>query len=135
MPAGNGVAARLLVRLGFLLGETRYLDAAERTLRAAWPVLEKYPAWPHDACAMALDELTAPPAAVVLRGEAAELAAWQSELDRLYDPRRLVLGIPADATGLPSALAEKTAPSQLLAYVCRGHALFCTSGVAAGAYR
>ena len=134
-PAGNGVAARLLVRLGFLLGEPRYLTAAERTLRAAWPVLEKYPHG-HTTLAMALDELTAPPAAIVLRGEAAELAVWQSELDRLYDPRRLVLGIPADATDLPPALAEKKAPSrhsqaersgaakmapgQLLAYVCRG---------------
>ena len=126
-PAGNGVAARLLVRLGFLLAEPRYLAAAERTLRAAWPVLEKYPHG-HTTLAMALDELTAPPAVVVLRGEAAELAAWQSELDRLYDPRRLVLGIPADATGLPSALAEKTAPSQLLAYVCRG--MQCSAPVA-----
>ncbi len=134
-PAGNGVAARLLVRLGFLLAEPRYLTAAERTLRAAWPVLEKYPHG-HTTLAMALDELTAPPAAIVLRGEAAELAVWQSELDRLYDPRRLVLGIPADATDLPPALADKRAPSrhsqaersgagkmapgQLLAYVCRG---------------
>ncbi|HLB84568.1 MAG TPA: hypothetical protein VJK00_07545, partial [Steroidobacteraceae bacterium] len=126
-PAGNGVAARLLVRLGFLLAEPRYLAAAERTLRAAWPVLEKYPHG-HTTLAMALDELTAPPAAVVLRGEAAELAAWQFELDRLYDPRRLVLAIPADATGLPPALAEKTAPSQLLAYVCRG--MQCSAPVA-----
>jgi hypothetical protein len=98
-------------------------------------VLEKYPHG-HTTLAMALDELTAPPAAVVLRGEAAELAAWQSELDRLYDPRRLVLGIPADATDIPPALAEKRAPSdfsnaeragagkvatnQVMAYVCRG---------------
>jgi uncharacterized protein YyaL (SSP411 family) len=126
-PAGNGVAARLLVRLGFLLAEPRYLAAAERTLRAAWPVLEKYPHG-HTTLAMALDELTAPPAAVVLRGEAAELAAWQSELDRLYDPRRLVLGVPGNATGLPTALAEKTAPGQIVAYVCRG--MQCSAPVA-----
>ena len=126
-PAGNGLAARLLVRLGFLLAEPRYLTAAERTLRAAWPVLEKYPHG-HTTLAMALDELTAPPAVVVLRGEAPELAVWQSELDRLYDPRRLVLGIPADARELPSALAEKTASSQLVAYVCRG--MQCSAPVA-----
>jgi len=118
-PSGNGVAARLLVRLGFLLAEPRYLAAAERTVRASWAVLEKYPHG-HTTLAMALDELTAPPAAVVLRGERAELAAWQSELDRLYDPRRLVLGIPADAAGLPAALADKRPGRELLAYVCRG---------------
>ena len=33
-PAGNGVAAQALVTLGHWLGEPRYLDAAERTLRA-----------------------------------------------------------------------------------------------------
>ena len=118
-PSGNGVAARLLVRLGFLLAEPRYIAAAERTVRASWAVLEKYPHG-HTTLAMALDELTAPPAAVVLRGERAELAAWQSELDRLYDPRRLVLGIPADAAGLPAALADKRPGRELLAYVCRG---------------
>ena len=32
----KNLAALGLQRLGFLLGETRYLDAAERTLRAAW---------------------------------------------------------------------------------------------------
>ncbi|HET9446727.1 MAG TPA: thioredoxin domain-containing protein, partial [Steroidobacteraceae bacterium] len=43
VPAGNGVAAQALTRLGLLLGETRYLDAAARTLRAAWAPLERYP--------------------------------------------------------------------------------------------
>ena len=35
IPSGNGVAAQALLRLGHLLGETRYLDAAERTLMAS----------------------------------------------------------------------------------------------------
>ena len=39
VPAGNAVAAQALARLGLLLGETRYLDAAAQTLRAAWPPL------------------------------------------------------------------------------------------------
>ena len=38
MPAGNGVAAAALARLGWLAGETRYLDAAERTLRGGFLV-------------------------------------------------------------------------------------------------
>ena len=32
-----------LQRLGFLLGEARYLEAAEKTLRNAWRALEEYP--------------------------------------------------------------------------------------------
>src|SRR5690606_4211205 len=36
LPSGNAIAAQTLTRLGLLLGETRYLDAAARALRAAW---------------------------------------------------------------------------------------------------
>ena len=43
IPSGNGVGAFVLQRMGHLLGEPRYLQAAERTLRAAWPMLEKFP--------------------------------------------------------------------------------------------
>jgi uncharacterized protein YyaL (SSP411 family) len=43
IPAGNAIAARALLRLGYLLGEPRYLAAAERTLRAAWPALQQVP--------------------------------------------------------------------------------------------
>jgi hypothetical protein len=118
-PSGNGVAARVLIRLGFLLGETRYLDAAERTLRAAWPMLEKYP-HAHTTLAMALDELTAPPAIVVLRGPAEDLDTWRGELDKHYDPRRFVAAIPSDEQGLPPGIATKAARDGTVAYLCRG---------------
>ena len=120
-PAGNGVAARVLLRLGFLLAEPRYLDAAERTLRAAWSLLERYPHG-HTSLLMALDELTGPPTVVVLRGAADDLAVWRAELDKLYDPRRFVLGVPSEATGLPPALADKRPRERTVGYVCRGTA-------------
>jgi len=127
-PAGNGVAARLLVRLGFLLGEPRYLTAAERTLEAAWAALEKYPHG-HTSLLMALDELTEPPAAVVLRGAAEELRGWQTELDKLYDPRRLVLAIANTERNLPPGLADKRPQSGTVAYLCRG--MTCSAPLAA----
>ena len=37
MPSGNGVAACALQRLGHLLGEFRYLQAAERSLEIVLP--------------------------------------------------------------------------------------------------
>jgi hypothetical protein len=118
-PSGNGVAARVLIRLGFLLAEPRYLDAAERTLRAAWSLLERYPHG-HTTLLMALDELTEPPTVVVLRGAEADLAVWCAELDKHYDPRRLVVAVPAEAAGLPAALADKRPQATSVAYVCRG---------------
>jgi len=118
-PAGNGLAARTLLRLGYLLAEPRYLDAAERTLRAAWSLVERYP-HAHTSLLMALDELTEPPPVVVVRGGPEELAAWRSQLDGRFDPRRAVFALPADAVGLPPALAEKRPRAGAVAYVCRG---------------
>jgi hypothetical protein len=118
-PAGNGVAARLLLRLGYLLAEPRYLDAAERTLRAGWSLLERYP-HAHTSLLMALDELTEPPTIVVLRGTDEDLTVWRTELDKLYDPRRMVVAIPSGATDLPAALADKRAGASTIAYICRG---------------
>ncbi len=43
-PAGNGMAALALQRLGHLLGEVRYLEAARRTIEAFWSQFERQPA-------------------------------------------------------------------------------------------
>ena len=118
-PSGNGIAALVLQRYGHLLGEPRYLAAAERTLRAAWPVLEKYPL-SHVSLITALEELLRPPEIVVLRGEAQAIEGWQRELARTFMPQRLVLAVAADADGLPPALADKAPRGAAVAYVCRG---------------
>jgi uncharacterized protein len=119
-PAGNGIAAFALQRMGYLLGEGRYLEAAERTIRAGWPVMERYPQG-HTSLLMALEELLSPPEIVVLRGDRQTIESWRRELAKLYSPRRMVLAVPADAPDLPAAIAEKTARGAAVAYVCRGN--------------
>ena len=118
-PAGNGLAARALLRLGYLLAEPRYLEAAEDTLRAARAAVERYPHG-HGSLLLALDELTEPPAVLVLRGPAADLEVWRGEIDKLFDPRRMIVAVPGDATGLPPALADKKPVADTVAYICRG---------------
>jgi hypothetical protein len=121
-PAGNGVAALVLQRMGHLLAEPRYLQAAERTLRAGWLGIEKYP-HAHTTLLNALDELLNPPETIILRGDESQITTWAKELHKLYAPRRLVLAVPADAQELPPALAEKTFPAEsrgAIAYVCQG---------------
>jgi uncharacterized protein YyaL (SSP411 family) len=118
-PAGNAVAAFVLQRLGHLLGEARYLAAAEKTLRTAWPVLEKYPQ-AHMTLLIALEELLNPPETIILRGEAAAIEAWRRDLARLYAPRRLIIAVPGDARDLPPALEEKPTRGDAVAYVCKG---------------
>ena len=105
--------------MGHLLAEPRYLQAAERTLRAAWLSLEKYP-HAHTTLLTALDELLNPPETLILRGPQAEITSWARELHKLYAPRRMVLAVPDDAEDLPPALAEKTSRGTAVAYVCKG---------------
>jgi len=122
IPSGNGVAAFALGRLGYLLAEPRYLDAAERTLRAGWRVLQEFP---HGHCSLlnALDEYLKPPELIILRGDPGETGTWAATVGAAYDPRRMVFAVPPDAAGLPAGLASKTAPDAgVRAYVCQGTA-------------
>jgi hypothetical protein len=129
LPSGNGVAAFALARLGYLLVEPRYLDAAERTLRAGWVALQEFP---HGHCSLlnALDEYLRPPELIILRGDPGETGVWAATIGLAYNPRRMVFAVPRDARDLPAALATKAAPdgsNAVLAYVCRGTA--CDSPV------
>ncbi len=119
MPAGNAIAAQVLLKLGCLLGEPRYLLAAERTLRAAWGPLSEQPlGYVH--LATALDTYLQLPIIVILRGQPEPLALWRAQLQRIYQPRAMIMAIPEAATGLPAALASKAAQGQIVGYVCRG---------------
>ncbi len=118
-PAGNGIAVFVLQRMGYLLGDTRYLQAAEHTLRAAWAAVEKFPQ-AHTSLLTALEENLHPPESIILRGESAQIEAWRRELARLYAPRRLLIAVPSDATGLPPAFADKAPRGAAVAYLCQG---------------
>ena len=120
VPSGNGIAAYSLQRLGFLLGESRYLDAAERTLRAAWQAITEYPHG-HVSLLTALEEYLVHPEIVVIRGDADEISRWRDAAAKLYAPRRLVYAIDADAPDLPGALSERAAiEGETVAYRCLG---------------
>ena len=119
IPSGNGIAARVLIRAGYLLGEARWLEAAERTLRAAWLALNRFPHG-HVSLVEALDEYLAAPEIVIIRGTAADGANWQRELNKIYAPHRLVFAIPSDTADLVAALADKKPGATTRAYLCRG---------------
>ena len=118
-PSGNGIAAFALQRLGHLIGETRYLEAAERALKLFYPSLERQPGG-FVSLATALDEYLAPPQIVVLRGEAGALAQWQRALAARYRPDALVLALPAGLAGLPPVLDKAAPAAGVNAWVCRG---------------
>ena len=119
-PAGNGVAALALGRLGCLLAEPRYLEAAERTLRGAWQSLDEAP---MAFCTLlaALEEQLNPVETLILRGDAEATAPWRVAAEkRSSATARLIFTVPPDTADLPAALAEKTPRGPVTAYHCRG---------------
>jgi uncharacterized protein YyaL (SSP411 family) len=120
VPSGNGIAAFVLQRLGFLLGDTRYLDAAERSLHASWRAINEYPHG-HVSLLTALEEYLDHPEIIVIRGDSGEIARWLDAAARLYAPRRLVFAISSDTVDLPGALADRSAiDGETVAYRCLG---------------
>lgn len=119
LPAGNGVAARVLQRLGHLVGETRYLTAAQGTLALAAESMRHLPQ-AHASLLAALEEHLDPPHILVIRGEGGDLAHWAGIAHHTYNPRRLVLAIPATERGLPGNLGAMTPGTGIRAYPCLG---------------
>jgi uncharacterized protein YyaL (SSP411 family) len=120
VPSGNGIAAFALQRLGFLLGETHYLDAAERTLRGAWQAIQEYPHG-HVSLLTALEEFLNHPEVIVIRGEAGEIARWRDSAAKVYAPRRMIFAIDSNETSLTGALADrKSVEGETVAYRCVG---------------
>jgi uncharacterized protein YyaL (SSP411 family) len=121
-PSGNGIAAHALLRLGHLLGDARYTDAAERTLRAAYSTMQQMP----HACPTLLRALTGflrPCAHVVVRYARADGAedSWRAALAAAGTAQRVDgYAIPDDAGNLPGLLEAQKYTSGGVAYVCRG---------------
>jgi uncharacterized protein YyaL (SSP411 family) len=118
-PNGNAIAAFALQRLGYLLGESRYLNAAERTLRTGWDALSRYPQ-AHTSLLTALEEALQAPDILIVRGSQPEIENWRRRLATVYAPRLLIFAIPADAANLPPALATKAPRERTVAYHCTG---------------
>lgn len=123
MPSGNGIAAMALTRLGYLLGETRYLDAAVRVLKFASQAVSHSPAG-HASLINAFEEQACPPQIIILRGQKNDLDTWKQQISKAFTPRQLVFAIEADEGNLPDALSEKThrdsSPEGVTAYMCEG---------------
>jgi len=118
-PAGNGIAAHSLARLGYLCGDTRYLDAAERCLKSAASLIKQAPA-AHGSLLNALEEYLTPTEITILRGQPEKMKPWQSSVNQHYSPKKLVFAILTNAANLPEGLASKQASGDIVAYQCEG---------------
>ena len=122
MPSGNGTAACGLITLGHLFADTRYLDAADGTLRALRGAVEQYPAG-HCTLLSAVEASASAPEQVIVRGPADALDEWLRVAREGYRPWRRVFGVPDDCVGAPDYLPRRVDGddrSALAAFVCRG---------------
>ncbi|MGQ0442180.1 MAG: thioredoxin domain-containing protein [Methylophilaceae bacterium] len=117
-PSGNGIAAIALQRLGHLLEKPRYLQAAERTLRAFDDHLQRNPAACANLC-HALYECLTPPVVVILRGEAKRMLAWKQVINQHYLPHHLIICLDESAAELPQTL-QRNYTEDVNAWVCKG---------------
>ncbi|MBC8021487.1 MAG: thioredoxin domain-containing protein [Burkholderiales bacterium] len=116
-PSGNAVAALALNRLSFLTGETRFAEAAARTIALFWPAMERQAA-AFGTLLAALEEQLTPPRTVIVTGPRSGFAPWKALLDAAYLPTSLVLFIDS-LEGVPPALA-KPVQDHVNTYVCEG---------------
>jgi uncharacterized protein YyaL (SSP411 family) len=129
LPSGNSLAAVALVRLAKLTGRQQYLEAAERTLRAATPVMRQA-AMAAGQMLMALDMYLGPTAEIVFIGDPkqADTAAALSALRKRFIPNKVVAcrepnQSAAGLETLAAMFAGKSAGGpQPAVYVCQNFA-------------
>jgi uncharacterized protein YyaL (SSP411 family) len=119
-PSGNGIAAKVFGRLGHLLGESRYLEVAENTLKSIWSGIESMPHG-HASLLVALEETLYPGQTVIIRGTEPAIRDWQKQAAQPYAPRRFTLTIPATAVQLPGQLSAREVHGNAVAYLCKGN--------------
>ena len=117
VPSGAGVAAQVLVTLGHLLAEPKYLDAADAVLHAAWPELQRAPE-AHASFLLALQAFVEPPPLVVLRGNET-IKDWAFEIARAAPGSNIVQFGENVGT---KELQRYAIKGDAVAYVCRGTA-------------
>ncbi len=117
LPSGAGVAVRVLIALGHLLAEPKYLDAAEGVLKAARRDLDRAPG-AYPTLLLALEEWLNPPPLVVLRGDE-RIAVWARQTARTAPDAHIIqLGEHVEMEELQRYAARGNA----VAYVCKGMA-------------
>ena len=125
MPSGNGIAAQSLQILGLLSGDTRYLDAAENTLKAAQKAMQEH-AISHCSLLQAQHNFLNPPSLIILRGTKDKMHDWQNIIRQHYAPDLYCFALPED-TELDKNLALKKLQGDVCAYICTG--MSCSAAI------
>ncbi|MGH1372627.1 MAG: thioredoxin domain-containing protein [Cellvibrionaceae bacterium] len=116
LPSANGVAARVLWRLGNLAAEPRYLNAARAIVASAQPAMQQSPET-HLTLIQVHHEMLSPLPQVFLLDAGDRLASWQRDIRQTFPETVMCYRVPANSVSLPP---EMLALEPLSAVVCSG---------------
>jgi uncharacterized protein YyaL (SSP411 family) len=130
IPAGNGVAALSLSRLGHLIANTKYIEASERCIQNAWSSIASYPA-AHGAILHAVEEYLYPAKIIIIRGtDQQALIDFQNICSEKYKPNQLSFIIPnkvsnnstdnLSETSVLNYFSQYQSTDTCTAYICIG---------------
>lgn len=120
-PSGNGIAASALYRLGELVGDYRYCQAAENAIQLFAKQVENHPS-AYCSLLTAQESILSPQQMIVLRGDQESCAKWQAAMQS-HAPEIPVYAVPKELTDLPVGL-NKPVPADrdqhaVSAWVCQ----------------
>ncbi len=119
-PSGNGVAAQVLLKLGYLTGESRYLDQASELAQNIAQIAQSMPS-AFGSVMVAVEQIVNPSPIVIVRGNTSQMKAWADAVASIEPVNVMIFQIPPDVQdGLPQLLAEKVCGESTIAYVCTG---------------
>ena len=119
-PAGNGIVAHALLKLGYLLVNTEYIHAAERTIDYASQQISNAP-MAHGSLLACLEDINTAPESIIIRGTESEIKEWLKQCQHTFNPHRLSYAIADNASDLPESIQSKRAEkNKTLAYRCLG---------------
>ena len=120
---GNATMVKVLITLGHLFTNSRYLEIAERTLNWAKPAIEQSLTG-HVSLVSALQNWLSPPEQILIRGPAIDREPWLDKCRSIYAPDRLAFFIAyEDSKRIPQYLPRLVSPEKQLlstAYICQG---------------
>ncbi len=120
IPAANGVAVKVLLQLGYLLAETRYIDAARKTLQLSWKSITEKPQY-HTSLLCGLENYLEPTDIRIVRLHPSDEEQWVIPMEQRLHANQLIFIIPMDLVGeLPPALISKQANGYTTLYHCKG---------------
>ena len=118
-PSGNAVAAKVLLRLGFLTGKPDFIDIAEQMLKTVNAHMKSRLDATTSLNTVVMEYLQ-PIEVVILRGSKNDLELWQTQTRKTLKRRTICYAIPDSVSDLPESLSVKKFEGVIVAYICRG---------------